>query len=233
MTREATISRRERLREATVEEIKSVARQQMAEQGAAALSLRAIAAQMGMTAPALYGYFKSRDELVTALILDAYYALADTLTETAEGQNDQVQAILAKLLRFRTWALENKADFSLIFGTPIPGYHAPAELTLPAARKSAVLLAQALQAVYDTGTRPEIPVEPELAERLQAWQVALGENISPAVAYLSLVGWATLQGMLMLEIYGHLQFILPDHSAALYRTEVSDMLRRLGVDVNR
>lgn len=231
MTREATISRRERLREATVDEIKSVARQQMAEQGAAALSLRAIAAQMGMTAPALYGYFKSRDELVTALILDAYYALADTLSETGNQNADPVQATLAKILRFRTWALENKADFSLIFGTPIPGYHAPAELTLPAARKGAILLAQALQAVYDTGTRPEIPVERELADRLRDWQAAMGENISPAVAYLSLVGWATLQGMLMLEIYGHLQFILPDHSATLYRNEVIAMLRRLGVDL--
>jgi AcrR family transcriptional regulator len=231
MTREATISRRERLREATIEEIKSIARQQMVEQGAAALSLRAIAAQMGMTAPALYGYFKSRDDLVTALILDAYYALADALSEAGNEIADPVQTTLTKLLRFRTWALENKADFSLIFGTPIPGYHAPAELTLPAARKSSVIMAQALQAVYDVGTRPALHIEPELAERIEQWRGVLGENIALPVAYMSLVGWGTLQGMLMLEIYGHLQFILPDHSAAFYRNEAGDMLRRLGVNV--
>src|SRR3954454_14022131 len=99
-------TRRERLQEATREEIKAVARKQMAERGAAALSLRAIAGEMGLTAPALYRYFGSRDDLITALIIDAFDALGATLAamRAAQPPHDYAGQFVAMLAAYRTWA---------------------------------------------------------------------------------------------------------------------------------
>ncbi len=130
-------SRREIQREQTTAEIKAIARVQMAETGAAALSLRAIAREMGMSTPALYRYFENRDALVTALILDAYTALGDAML-AADGTVDEMDfygRFQAISHTFRDWANQHPADFTLIYGTPIPGYHAPAELTIPAAAR--------------------------------------------------------------------------------------------------
>ena len=128
-------SRREIQREQTTIEIKEVARKQMAETGAAALSLRAIAREMGMSTPALYRYFENRDALVTALIIDAYTALGDAMLAAMESVDelDFYGRFHAITNAFRNWALEFPADFTLIYGTPIPGYHAPGELTIPVA----------------------------------------------------------------------------------------------------
>ncbi len=82
-----TETRRERVRAETTVEIKEIALQQMAEQGAASLSLRAIAREMGTSAPAIYRYFPNRDALVTALIIDAYNSLADSLQAANDGQD--------------------------------------------------------------------------------------------------------------------------------------------------
>jgi AcrR family transcriptional regulator len=113
-------TRRERLRAATTSEIKQIARQQMAQKGAAALSLRAIAREMGMTSPALYRYFASRDDLVTALIVDAYNSLADALEAARHGcpPTDHKQRLLEMGLAYRNWAISHAQDYTLIFGTP-------------------------------------------------------------------------------------------------------------------
>ncbi|HJW64451.1 MAG TPA: TetR/AcrR family transcriptional regulator, partial [Actinomycetes bacterium] len=129
----ARLSRRERVRHATAAEIKAVARAQMAANGTAGVTLRAIAREMGMTAPALYRYFGSRDDLVTALVTDAYDALADAMEAAVDAvapgrHTDRVRAAFGA---FRAWGLEHPTEFALIFGSPIPGYVAP-EATRPA-----------------------------------------------------------------------------------------------------
>ena len=126
-------TRRERQREATSAEIKAVARRQMAADGPASLSLRGIAAEIGMTAPGLYRYFSSRDDLVTALIVDAYQSLGEAIdaAQNAAPRGDYPGRLLAAATAYRCWSLERPADFALIFGTPIPGYHAPQEVTVP------------------------------------------------------------------------------------------------------
>ncbi len=130
-------SRRERLHEATREEIKMIARQQMAAQGPASISMRGIAAQMGMSAPFLYHYYQSRDELVTALIVDAYTLLAESLeqADASHSSQDLADRALAILLAHRKWAVTHPIDYALIFGNPIPGYRAPEQVTIPAARR--------------------------------------------------------------------------------------------------
>src|SRR4030095_17139404 len=142
--------RRERVRQATVEEIKAVARAQMAAEGTAGVSLRAIAREMGMTAPALYRYFGSRDDLVTALVTDAYDALADAMEAAvaavpAGRHADRVRAAFGA---FRAWGIEHPTEFALIFGSPIPGYVAP-EATRPAGRRSPDLLGRVLAPAPD------------------------------------------------------------------------------------
>lgn len=89
------------------------------------MSLNAIAKQVGMSGPALYRYFASRDELITALIRDAYRSLADTVRAAFDGGADLVG--LAGVIR--EWARANPQRYFLIYGTPAPGYHAPADTT--------------------------------------------------------------------------------------------------------
>src|SRR3954447_19221085 len=113
--------RRERIRAETHDEIMNIARKQIAAQGAAALSLRAIARDMGMSAPAIYRYFASRDDLLTALILETYNRLADTL-EAAIGQlpeDDYRGRFLAFSHAYRNWAVANPQDYMFIFTTSV------------------------------------------------------------------------------------------------------------------
>ncbi len=116
---------RERYREQVRDEVKQHAWEQIATAGVSALSLNAIAKQMGMSGPALYRYFANRDELITALIRDAYRSLADTARAAYDGGADLVG--LARAIR--EWALVDPHRYLLIYGTPVPGYHAPADTT--------------------------------------------------------------------------------------------------------
>ncbi|MEZ4675940.1 MAG: helix-turn-helix domain-containing protein [Caldilineaceae bacterium] len=125
------------LNEATSNAIKDTARKLMAEKGTAGLSLRAIARELKMTAPALYHYFPSLDDLITALIVDAFTAHAAYVRQTsdaaAQAGASTTEQLWAALLAYRRWALKQPIDFQLIYGNPIPGYSAPAAVTVPAA----------------------------------------------------------------------------------------------------
>jgi len=227
-------TRRERLREATIAEIKQTARQQMAEEGAAALSLRAIARQMGMTAPALYRYFENRDALVTALIADAYTSLAVAL-ETARdalAPDDHHGRLLAAALAYRDWAVTHSQDYALIFGTPIPGYHAPVEITVPLARRSLGVLVELLAAAQRDGEL-SLPAEytnppPETKAQLLAWKGHYGHSAPTPVLHLALAIWGHVHGLVILEIFHHLS---PDIGGAetLYRAEVLAWIKRAGL----
>src|SRR4051794_35102540 len=131
----ATVSRRQRQRDATVEEIKSVARDLMAREGTSSLNVRAVAREMGMTASALYRYFSNRDAILTALIRDAYDAVGEAVENAlAQAPRDRsATAVLAGLHAFRRWALDHPQEYGLIYGTPVPGYEAPPEETEEAA----------------------------------------------------------------------------------------------------
>ncbi|MFG2128771.1 TetR/AcrR family transcriptional regulator [Streptomyces sp. NPDC048751] len=136
MTETGTQNPRERYRTQVRAEIKERAWEQIASAGASALSLNAIAKQMGMSGPALYRYFAGRDELITELIRDAYRSLADTFRAAGEAGADL--AGLAHALR--GWALEDPQRYFLIYGTPVPGYHAPEDTVGIASEIMATLL---------------------------------------------------------------------------------------------
>jgi AcrR family transcriptional regulator len=133
---ETAANPRERYRNQVRAEVKQLARERIAADGAAALSLNAIAKRMGMSGPALYRYFAGRDELITELIKDAYRSLADTLRDAAGTGADPRG--LARALR--AWALADPHRYFLIYGTPVPGYRAPADTTAISDEIMAVLL---------------------------------------------------------------------------------------------
>jgi len=120
-----------------IAQIKAAARRQMAEHGTAGLSLRAIARELGITAPAIYNYFPRLEDLITALIVDAFTALADAIdaAESAVESESCGPKVVASCLAYREWAIAHPMDFQLIYGNPIPGYVAPAEVTVPLARR--------------------------------------------------------------------------------------------------
>src|SRR4026208_245920 len=117
------------------EAIKEVAWKQIAEYGAPALSLRAIARELKITAPAIYNYFPDRDALVTALIIDAYKSFGDSQLEARDAiHRSDVQGQMKAIgIAYRTWALTYPQRYQLIFGTPIPGYEGPLMEILPSA----------------------------------------------------------------------------------------------------
>ena len=133
---------RVRVRAELTREIKDVARTQLAQRGAADLSLRAVARELGMVSSAVYRYFPSRDELLTALIVDAYDAVGAAVeqAEATVRRNDLSGRWLAACTAMRAWARTNPQEYALIFGTPIPGYRAPTATIDPAARIPQVLL---------------------------------------------------------------------------------------------
>ena len=120
-------------------EIKDVARRQLGEHGSAGLSLRAVARELGMVSSAVYRYFPSRDELLTALIIDAYQAIADAAehSESRVRRGDLAGRWLATARAMRRWAVEHPQEYALIFGSPVPGYQAPQDTIDPAARNAA------------------------------------------------------------------------------------------------
>ncbi|MEU5663338.1 TetR/AcrR family transcriptional regulator [Streptomyces longwoodensis] len=214
---------RERYRTQLRAEIKEHAWEQIATAGAPGLSLNAIAKRMGMSGPALYRYFSSRDELITELIRDAYRGLADTVrAAAAEG------ADLAELGRtLRAWALADPQRYFLIYGTPIPGYHAPDDVTQTASQVMGCLLDAARSlgeeapddAPHDA--QDDDPVRAHLAEHRE-W--AADHPADATALHRALLFWTRLHGILSLELAGHFTGMGLD-PAELYASELRALTR--------
>lgn len=232
-------TRRERLHEQIREEIKAIARQQMAAEGNETLSLRAIARQMEVTAPALYRYFPSRDDLITALILDAFNGLADAMIDAdqrlcaergAEAFGARLEAVM---LAYRAWALAHRTDFALIYGTPIPGYEAPREITVAAsARGLAVpitVLSEAWNAKVLTPAPEFQPIPPGVEQALKNLIEEQHYPIEVVPFYMGIVGWTRIHGMVMLELFDHTPPVVND-TEAMYHAEIHGLLMRIGLN---
>ncbi|AWL86811.1 TetR family transcriptional regulator [Streptomyces sp. TSRI0445] len=184
---------RERYRAQVRAEIKQHAWEQIATAGASALSLNAIAKRMGVSGPALYRYFAGRDELITELIRDAYRSLADAVHAAAVTGADP--AALAHVLR--DWALADPHRYFLIYGTPVPGYHAPDEIT----GISQEIMADLLTAW--TAFEPDAPASPFAAHLADHRDWAGDHPAPPGVLRRALAFWTRLHGVLSLELAGH------------------------------
>ncbi|MFD9947833.1 TetR/AcrR family transcriptional regulator [Nonomuraea sp. NPDC059023] len=208
-----TMTPRERYRAQVRAEIKQHAWEQIATTGASALSLNAIAKQMGMSGPALYRYYASRDDLITELIRDAYRSLADTVQEAAAAGAD-----LAGLARaMRAWALEDPQRYLLIYGTPVPGYQAPDDITLISSEIMTALLDAAVKL---PARAPATPLDAHLADH-RDW--AAGHPAPPEALRRGLSFWTRVHGVLSLELAGHFNGMRID-TALLFEAELHDLL---------
>lgn len=219
------------------EAIKNLARQQMAAEGSAAISLRGIARDMHVTAPALYRYFPSRDHLITGLIADGYNAIADTLEQVNAGlaADAYAERLFAVLMAYRAWALEHPTDFALLYGTPIPGYEAPREVTVPAATRTFALIVGIIAEAMGAGVLTETPEQralpPSIAAHLTQMGASEGYTVPESALYLGVVGWARLHGIIMLELFNHIQPVIGD-TDAFYRAELLGLLNSSGLHLS-
>ncbi|MET7486629.1 TetR/AcrR family transcriptional regulator [Streptomyces sp. NPDC005538] len=216
MAETGTKTPRERYRDQVRTEIKEHAREQIATAGASALSLNAIAKRMGMSGPALYRYFASRDDLITELIRDAYRSLADAFRTAADSGTD-LRGLAHTL---RGWALDDPQRYFLIYGTPVPGYHAPDDVTGIASEIMAALL-DACAALPAEG--PTTSFEAHLEARRQ-W--AGDHSAPPAALHRALLCWTRLHGVLSLELAGHFTGMGFD-PALLFESELTALTARL------
>jgi AcrR family transcriptional regulator len=196
---------RERVRAELTDEITAAARRQLAEVGAAALSLRAVAREVGMVSSAVYRYFPSRDDLLTRLIIDGY----DALGATAEAADDPAAPPMARWLAVcravRAWALAHPHEYALLYGSPVPGYSAPRD-TVPAASRVGVVLGRVLGDAARSGALPEGTGERDPGLVSEAAVDVLGgehPSLDEKVRTRALLAWSALYGTISFELFGH------------------------------
>jgi AcrR family transcriptional regulator len=188
-------------------EIIRIGRQHLATEGAAALSLRAIARDLGVVSSAVYRYVKSRDELLTLLVVDGYDELGDAVDAAlADLPADDFAGRQATVGRaVRAWALAEPATYALLFGSPVPGYQAPAEQTVaPGTRVVRTLVALWAQA-YAAGrlTPPATRAgSPALAAGFAAAREEMGVEVPDEVLAAGVFAWAALFGCVSWEVFG-------------------------------
>jgi AcrR family transcriptional regulator len=193
---------RQRYRAQVRAEVKKAALGQLAQSGPAGLSVSAIGKELGISGPALYRYFTSRDELLTELVIDAYDDLAAALRVAAQQHaGTQPRARLEALARaYRSWALDQPHRYRLLFGPPLPGYDAHAQRLVDASQSAMNQLLGVLRELDDR-TAPA-PPQP-LASQLTAWAAAHDASIGPATALRAVLTWSRLHGLVSLEIAGN------------------------------
>lgn len=201
-------SLRARIRTEMVEEIKSTARKRLAADGAN-LSLRGVARDMGMVASALYRYFPSRDDLLTALVLDAYESLAAAAASAAAvpPATDHRARWLAVCESVRCWAIAHRTEYGLLYGSPIPGYEAPEDTIAPAS--TVVLLLATIAESAHTANRLTPPPLPSplpaaVGVDLRALIAQRGSTMPEEILDRVLVAWTQLFGLVSFEIFGRL-----------------------------
>lgn len=236
----APVSVRSRARQEITRQIVETAQRNLATDGAAALSLRAVARDLGMVSSAIYRYVASRDELLTLLIIDAYDDLGDA-AERADGavaREELASRWLAICRAVRRWALKNPHSYSLIFGSPVPGYAAPQDTIRPATRVPALLIAILLDGARSGGLRkPQPPLAP-LTDAMKRSIAPIRAQVSGEVSDELLVGgltaWTHLFGVVSFELFGHLHNVITDPASArqmFFADQMATMASIIGVPV--
>jgi AcrR family transcriptional regulator len=199
---------RARVRAEMIDEIKNVARRHVANEGAA-LSMRAVARDMGMVSSALYRYFASRDELLTALIIDAYNSMgaaAETADAKVSNRSDVLTRWHAVANALRAWSLAQPHEYALIYGSPVPGYAAPRDTVEPATRP-VVVLGAILADAYEAGMLTEDgspPVRGPLRREIAVLSVHIGAKVPPPIMARGMIAWTELFGAISFELFGRI-----------------------------
>jgi AcrR family transcriptional regulator len=222
---------RARVRAEITDEIKAAARRHLAVDGAN-LSLRAVAREMGMVSSAIYRYFASRDELLTAMIIDAYDALgsAAEAAEASVARDDLLGRWLATCHAVRDWALAHPHEYALIYGSPVPGYRAPQD-TVPPATRVPLLIGAILRDAAATGA---VPAGEPLAEPLRGEVAAVRDVAAPGapeqVFARGMTAWIQLFGAVSFEVFGQLNNTINERRA-FFEYQMLTMAGLIGLPV--
>jgi AcrR family transcriptional regulator len=217
----ATRTARERARTEITQEILDAARGYLATDGAPALSLRAIARDLGMASSALYRYFDSRDALLTRLIIDAYDSLgaAAEASESVVDRADLTGRFTAICQAVRAWALAHPNEYALIYGSPVPGYVAPTDTVAPASRVTTLLmriLIDATTAGRIPASDTQAPEDPEVgtaSAALAPIRSYLPPGVPAPLIQRGLMTWTGLFGVVSFELYGQLHQVIGEPPA--------------------
>jgi AcrR family transcriptional regulator len=218
----SSLTARERVRAELTREITDVARRQLAVDGASGLSLRAVAREMGMASSAIYRYFPSKDDLLTALIIDGYNALGEAVenADAAVPHADHAGRWMAVCHAVRDWALAHPHEYALLYGSPVPGYQAPQD-TVPAAIRDTVVYGRIVSDAHRAGTLnppgdhpPAPPSFREDAARVRE----LMPDVPDEVIVRGLITWTGLFGWISFELFGQFNNAILDRAVAFDHT---------------
>jgi AcrR family transcriptional regulator len=255
-TESTVMRRRDRVRAATTQEIIQTARQLLVEEGSAAVSLRAIAREMGMTAPALYRYFDSHEMLIHHVVADIFTELTGYVeaqvravaesgsgSRRAAGQAGEAGAaqataeataarLIAACQAFRGWATAHPAEFGMVFGSPLPGIdlYDGDPLVDCGYRFGEIFLRlfTALWHVRPFAAPSDDEIDPDLRPQLAEYRGLIGADLPLGVLQTFLQCWVLLYGTVSLEVFGHLRFALKD-STAMFELMLKDLASMLGL----
>jgi hypothetical protein len=233
-----TLSRRDRVRAETTVEIKQTARKILVEQGNEAVTLRAIARDMGMTAPALYRYFGSHEDLLQNVCGDIFGELADEIEAAihvagAATDGDMTAKVAAACRAFRHWALNHRPEFGLLFGTPLPGVNVENDdFAEECARRFAGTFFALFLELWRKRPFP-VPapekIAPDLRDQLARYRDGLGADLPLGALLAFLRCWVRLYGIVSMEVFGHLGFALDD-AEPIFEITLAEMARSLNLD---
>jgi AcrR family transcriptional regulator len=215
---------RARVRAELTREIKEAGRRQLAEQGVTGLSLRAIAREMGMVSSAIYRYYPSRDELLTALIIDSYESVghAATAAEAAVDRANPLERWLTTATAVRLWALAVPQEWALIFGSPVPGYQAPTDTIDPAAILPLLIVGIVADAHPRAALEPAdlpilaatplaTPMPASVGSDFEALAAQLDQPLAAERLAATAMAWSQLVGSVSFELFGHLHNVIHDY----------------------
>lgn len=245
MTETPSLTRRDRLRAATMEEITATARRLLVEQGPEAVALRAIAREMGMTAPGLYRYYGSREELLRHVVAQIFRELAAGIRRAIDdaveppvpaGEAEQPAHLTLKMVaacrEFRRWSLTHKDEFALLFGVPLPEindgrFDIAEECALEFAGTFYTLFLQVWNAIHFP-VPAESQIDPGLRAQLARFRGTLGTDAPDGALLVFLHCWVLLYGAVAMEVFGHLDFALED-PAPMFELTLGDLARGVGL----
>ena len=232
------VSRRDRVRAATSDEIKETARRILIAEGPEAISLRKIAGQMGMTAPALYRYFGSREDLIRHVVGDVFSEIAGGVRAAAieAGQasgGDVTAKLIAACREFRRWALSHREEFGLLFGTPLPALEALHKDRIDDCAMefagSWITLFLELWQRHPFPVPADDEIDPGLLAQLRRYIAGVGADLPAGAALTFLRCWVHLYGMVALEVFEHLHFALDD-AAPMFEITLSELADLVGLE---
>ncbi|RVW02362.1 TetR/AcrR family transcriptional regulator [Rhodococcus spongiicola] len=228
-----TCTPRERAREQTLAEITRIGREHLVAHGAAALSLRAVARDLGVVSSAVYRYVASRDELLTLLVVDGYNELAAEVEVAVDAlpEADHRGRLHALARAVRVWAVREPARYALLYGSPIPGYHAPAERTTGPGTRVIAALVTIIESAYRAGAIevPEAECEPGLAVDLGRIRSEMGSTLPNEVLVRGVMVWSALFGVVSSEVFEQFGGDTFTEPAVLFEHHLAVLDRILGL----